>query len=269
MKTRLAPPPQAARPTIRASAAPPPRSPAPIQALPDDKPNDFYDGALMSGDGKFYPAGTPYEMLQPVRPDNGKVPTKTLVYINGLGEERHHTQTQLQVFANGTGQNIVGIYNATRGRPRDMFEVFKDKLDIGRNPAVSSLARLLYAKVIAGERVRIIGNSQGGGVMERALHDVRERLLKLGLSSHEAEQKMSVIEVETFCAAAANFPDGPQYVHYVNMADLVPRLTGLTRPLAHPGRGAVVREFNTWNPLSAHDTELHFQHYVPFEVARR
>jgi hypothetical protein len=84
------------------------------------------------------------------------------------------------------------------------------------------------------------------------------------------------VNVETFGAAAGRYPDGPNYVHYVNKKDLVPTLFGLgdgNSPLdflRHAGRGAVVRHFEYGSGISGtHGLDsVYLPHRVPFDEAR-
>ena len=97
------------------------------------------------------------------------------------------------------------------------------------------------------------------------------------MSKAEVEKTMSRVNVETFGAAAATYPDGPKYVHYVNNRDMVPTLFGLGGSvdpaafLKHAGKDAVVHRFGDGgiNLVANHmlqDTYL--KHRVPFEDAR-
>lgn len=241
--------------------------------LPPGQPNKAYDGQLIGGDGNAYPAGTSLTDVPPTRPTNG--PAKgTLIFVNGMGESRASNKNQLQTMANGTGMNVVGVYNATEGSVKDLIQAAGDKLDLGTNKCVDALSDLVYSKLKAGEPVRIAGHSQGALITSRALSDVKNRLmLEDGLSEAEATAKMGKIGVETFGGAAAEYTDGPRYVHYVNRSDFVPMALGVGRPGSDPGKGAKVVSFGWPNPLKmfgeSHSTSTYFKHYEPFPGARR
>ena len=90
----------------------------------------------------------------------------------------------------------------------------------------------------------------------------------------DAEKLLSNVKVETFGAATGKYPDGPQYVHYVNRGDLVPVLFGLGldwNPFRHEGKGAVIHHFNQ-NVGSLGGThgleDVYLKHRVPFDEAR-
>jgi len=259
-------------------ARPAPRAASPAVAAPrsvatPDKPgqsNESYDGHLVGGDGNAYPPSTRLEDVPPVRPQSG-AGRGTLVFVNGMGETRASDAAQLQRVANGTGMNVVGVYNATEGTLKDLVQCLKDKLDLGTNKAVDSLADLVYSKVKAGEPVRVMAHSQGALITQRALQDVQNRLMvEDGMTRAEAQRAMSKVGVETFGGAGSSFVDGPKYVHYVNRSDIVPMAFGVGAPGSHPGAGAKVVAFGWLNPFGglfggkAHDTSTYFEHYKPF-----
>jgi len=240
---------------------------------PPGQPNKAYDGFLVGGDGNAYPPGTNIADVPPTRPQ-GKQGQGTLIFVNGIGENRAGNKSHLQEIANGTGMNVVGLYNATEGKLKDLIQSMGDTFDLGTNKAVDSLADMVYEKVKAGEPLRLMAHSQGGLITSRALTDVKNRLmLEDGMSKAEAEQAMGKIGVETFGGAASSYPDGPKYVHYVNRADLVPMGFGVGRPFSHPGKDAKVVKFGWPNPFgifgNAHSTSTYFKHYQPFDGAAR
>jgi hypothetical protein len=169
------------------------------------------------------------------------------------------------------------VHNATEGMAADVLQCVKDKMDKGTNPAVDTLADTVYSELKAGRSVHLLGHSQGGLITSRALSHVQNRLrLEDGLSQADAEKLMSNIKVETFGAAASKYPDGPQYVHYVNDKDKVPGLFGLgdgDSPLdfmRDAGRGAVVRHFEHGEGFSGtHGLgDVYLPQRIPFDEAR-
>ena len=232
---------------------------------PPGQPNKAYDGFLVGGDGNAYAPGTAIEDVPPVRPSGGKG-QGTLVFVNGVGESRASNKSHLQEIANGTGMNVVGLYNASEGHLKDLLQAVGDVFDLGTNKAVDSLADMVYSKLSAGEPVRVMAHRQGAIITGRALTDVKNSLmLEDGLTKAEAEAKLAQVGVETFGGAGLNFPDGPRYVHYVNRADVVPMGFGVGNPLAHAGKGAKVVKFGWPNPFGmfngAHSTSTYFKHY--------
>lgn len=240
---------------------------AAIAARGGDK---VYDGLLLGAGNKLYPPGTPYEQIPAVRPSNGQTPVGKTFYVNGISTDLATQAESLQAIADRTGMEVVGIRNSTEGQVADLAQCALDKADQGVNPAVDTLAASVYNEIKNGRAVHLIAHSQGGLITSRALNHVYNRLRADGLSKAQAEQKMNSIEVETFAAAAWTFPDGPQYVHYVNEKDLVPSKFG--GGAWYPGRDAVVHRFgeDRGDMLFAnHDfNDLYLSWRVPFETAR-
>ncbi|XXF80913.1 hypothetical protein P2318_14470 [Myxococcaceae bacterium GXIMD 01537] len=237
-----------------------------------------YDGMLVGAGGKTFPPGTPLKDIPGVTPTNNPNPSKTIIYVNGIMTDKAGQESDLQAIANRSGAKTIGIHNSTEGFVSDLAQCVKDKLDKGRNPAVDTLADTLYTELKAGREVQLMGYSQGGLITSRALKDVYNRLrIEDGLSKGDTEKVMSKLKVETFGAAAVTYPDGPQYVHYVNNADAVPTLFGLGPSLdpaaflRDAGKGAVVHRFTdgNLNLIGNHNLQnMYLKHRVPFEEAR-
>ncbi len=231
-----------------------------------------FDGLFVGAGGRTYSPSTSLSSVRPVLPRNGAASGETLIYVNGINTTKDAQFNSLQQIADRAGARVIGIHNATQGAALDIIQSAGDTLDIGRNPAVDTLASTVYDEITAGRGVHLMAHSQGGLITSRALTDVRNRLmLEDGLSARETERVLSRVKVETFGGAAAYYPDGPQYVHYVNRLDPVPGLFGLgpfASPLVHPGRGAVVHRFTSTHNVHGFD-DTYLQRRVPFERARR
>ncbi|KFE62725.1 hypothetical protein [Hyalangium minutum] len=244
----------------------------------DAKPDRLNDGKLVGTQGQTFPPGTPLSQIPGVTPKNNPNPSETLLYVNGIMTPLDGQMKEMQSIAETSGAKVVGIHNATQGLTADLAQCVTDKLDKGTNPAVDTLADTVYSELKAGRDVHLMGYSQGGLITARALFDVEKRLrAEDGMSKDQVENLMSHLKVETFGAASTKYPDGPQYVHYVNNADPVPTLTGLggsldpLQFLKDAGKGAVVHRFTdgNLNPISNHmlDT-LYMKHRVSFDEAR-
>ena len=231
-----------------------------------------FDGLFVGAGGRTYRPSTPLSEVPAVTPGDGRTPTETVVYVNGISTTKDGQFRSLQHIADRTGARVVGVHNATQGGVDDVIQSAGDTLDIGRNPAVDTLADTVYEEIKAGRTVHLMAHSQGALITSRALTDVYQRLrVEDGLSRREAEGLLGRVEVETFGGAAGSYPDGPAYVHYVNRRDAVPGLFGLgplANPLVRPGRGAVVHRFSEGH--NAHGFEAtYLPRRVPFEQARR
>ena len=244
----------------------------------DAKPDRMSDGAFIGAKGESFKPGTPLNQIPGVTPLKNPNPSETILYVNGIMTPAEGQLHEMTAIAERSGAKVVGIHNATQGLVTDLVQCVTDKLDKGTNPAVDTLADTVYSELKAGKDVHLMGYSQGGLITARALFDVQQRLrIEDGMSAADTEKLMGKLKVETFGAASTKYPDGPQYVHYVNNADTVPTLTGLggsVDPLAFlkdAGKGAVVHRFTDGNInfISNHmlDT-MYMKHRVPFDQAR-
>jgi hypothetical protein len=246
---------------------------------PVKKPDTVYDGLFVGAGGQTFPANTPLNQIPAATPGNGRQPTETIIYVNGINTTKDGQAASLQAIADRTGARVIGIHNATEGIITDLGQCIADKLDKGTNPPVDTLAQTVYNEIKAGRSVHLLAHSQGGLITSRALTDVYQRLrIEDGLTRAQAERRLSLVKVETFGAAAGHYPDGPQYVHYINRDDPVPSLFGLGwdfdrhNPTLHAGRGAVVHWFTDihLNPIASHSFEdVYLPRRVPFDQARR
>lgn len=247
---------------------------AALAPLPEGRPDTFYDGKYVGAGGTAYNTTTPLDQIPPIRPNNGKVASETIIYVNGISNNKADQTRDMQTIANSTGANIIGIHNSTQGTIKDLIQSLGDKTDIGTNLAVDSVANTVYDQIKQGKTIHLMGHSQGALIISRALSDVRRRLIaEDGMSGSQASRLLNNVKVETFGGAAGSYPDGPQYVHYVNRVDAVPALVGLGpfRPLfgdRNAGAGAVVHRFTDFSDThSLNGTYL--SQRVPFEQARR
>jgi hypothetical protein len=234
-----------------------PRAPAPPSAVDSfQAPDAAFDGALVGANGKVFPPGTPLELVPAVEPGPCTPADETILFVNGGRTNRDDQVLNLQNIASALGARAIGIHNATVGLPQDLAQCLLDRLGVGENPAVSTLATTLGAELARGRPVHILCHSQGAAITCRALEQVAASLKAQGLSQPEVEQRLAAIKVETFGGASDHFPDGPRYVHYVNDADPVCALAGVTSPTAHHiGKGAEVRRFfdpGAPGPMGAH-----------------
>jgi hypothetical protein len=248
------------------------------QLFGGSKPDRVFDGHLVGASGKTYPPGTPLSQVPGVTPRTNPNPTETLIYVNGISNDKDTQFRSMQQIADRTGAKVVGVHNATEGMVADLAQCVKDKLDKGHNPAVDSLADTVYSELKAGRSVHLMAHSQGGLVTSRALTDVANRLrIEDGMSKSQVEQMLGKVNVETFGGAAGHYPDGPKYVHYVNNKDIVPTWFGQGNgkgvddwALRDGGKGAVVRRFEYGSGVSGTHSlnDAYLPQRVPFDEAR-
>ena len=237
---------------------------------PSDKE---FDGHFVGANGQTFEANTPLSDVPAVTPTGGVRNNETLIYVNGIQTDVAGQSGSMQAIADNSGSRVVGIHNSTGSIFGDLLQSLGDKLDIGKNPAVDTLADTVYDELQAGRDVHLMAHSQGAIITSRALTDVKNRLmLEDGMSRQAAENLLSNVKVETFGGASRRYPDGPQYVHYVNRNDGVPGAFGLRswlNPFAEAGRDAVTHYFREGKPLVSHGfEEFYLPERVPFEDAR-
>ena len=253
------------------------RLPAGISS--NSRPDTDFDGVFVGANGRTYAPNTPLDQIPAVLPRNGQATDETVIYINGINTTKDAQAGSLQAIADRTGARVIGIHNSTEGMITDLRQCITDKLDMGRNPPVDTLAGTVYNEIQAGRSVHLMAHSQGALITSRALRDVYQRLrIEDGLSRAEAERRLGQVSVETFGGAAGHYQDGPQYVHYINRDDPVPSLFGLGwdldrfNPTLDAGRGAQVHWFTDihLNPIASHSFEdVYLERRVPFAQARR
>jgi hypothetical protein len=253
-------------------------APAAVFTAPAGAKDKAYDGKLIGAGGKAYNADTPLSQVPGYTPKDGVKKPGTIIYVNGMMTDKATQEKSLQAIADKTGQKTIGIHNSTEGFFKDLGQCITDKMDKGKNPAVDTLADSLYTELKAGRDVHLMAHSQGGLITSRALNDVAKRLrIEDGLSPAQVQEKLGKVSVETFGAAAATYPDGPKYVHYVNDKDPVPGLFGLGTSgkgpldlLKHAGKDAKIRYFSEKSIFSgAHNiNDTYLNQRVPFDQAR-
>jgi hypothetical protein len=232
-----------------------------------------YDGMLVGAHGQTFPPGTPLSNIPAATPAGGVRNDETLLFVNGVGEDLSSQGVSMQAAANATGSRVIGIHNATDGFAQDALQTVGDIAGTGQDKAVDTLTNTIYGELKAGRGVHIMAHSQGGAETARALTNVQQRLISDGMTPEQAQNAMGAIKVETFAAAASVWPNGPQYVHYVNTADPVAELLGVGQDTgaktAQAGQGAVIRQFTEvpWNDvLKVHDfNTVYLDNWKPFD----
>jgi hypothetical protein len=254
---------------VSGSAAPP---------LPSGQPDAAYDGAYFGGDRNAYPHDTPLGSIPSMAPTTKQVRPGLVVFINGVCETARGFSGEMQAVANATQTPVVGIYNATNGLMQDAAQTILDRLDKGNNPAVTTCTNLIYNYVKHGRPLRLFGYSQGAGIISRSLSDVSRLLVAKGMTPQQVKDAYrKYVTVETVGGAAAEYPDGPFYVHYVNREDPVQVFSGAyfgaTNPpntLVHPGQGSVNISFSEGPQWKGHDLyRCYLPHYIPLQQVRK
>lgn len=244
---------------------------------PAGQPDKAYDGFLLGAGGKAYPPSTNLDSVPAYKPQDGRAPNDTIVFVNGMGSSKANSEGLCQQVANVTGAQVVGVDNATEGTLKDLLQCTTDTLHFGKDPAVDTLSDVIYSKMKAGQPLHVMGFSQGAIITSNAIQNAQNRLmLEDGLSQAQVQQRMhDLLKVETIAGGAHTFPDGPKYVHYINNTDLVADTVGLNShlPIVNPGAGAKEIKFTDWgklldfNPFKGHNFDMYMKRWQPFDQA--
>jgi hypothetical protein len=176
---------------------------------------------------------------------NGMAP-RTIVYVNGINTNKSTDCGTLKAIGDATCAKVYGVYNATEGFYRDAVQTSQDRKAIaaaneghpprtgdGRNPAADTLARLIKSKRLNGEPLELWAHSQGGAVSSLALYDAKNALDTAGIPDG-----LKGVQVKSFGSAAPEWPNGPEYEHYVHVNDFTPVTFGLGDDQASDGSDA-------------------------------
>jgi len=164
--------------------------------------------------------------------------------VNGASTTPEDAAYEIMAIAITTKTPTIGIYNASSDDDSQLQDLAKGYI-LRNVPSIRSIANQL---LLAYERqdtdtILLRGGSQGTVLMSRALQQVRATLAKRFRGQDQLNQAMASFQVETHGSVVRNFPDGPRYVHYVNLLDPAPRLLGVLATQSHPGLRAVIVVF--------------------------
>jgi hypothetical protein len=203
------------------------------------------DGLFLGADGQLYGKNTPLRDIPAVQPNPANFPpgvtpnNELIIHVNGIQNDVATQEVALQAVADQTGSQVIGIHNATAGGGfgflQDVGQCALDKAGLYNfNPATVTMGQTIYKALQEGRPVHLMAHSQGALVTSGALTLVKNQLERdarlPGAQGEQARQMLeryNAIKVETFGGAAASYPAGPQYVHYINTGDPVPMTLGL------------------------------------------
>jgi hypothetical protein len=248
-----------------------PESGRKLPPLPQEEPDTSYDGCFFGGDNRAYPNNSPLKLIPEMAPSKGPVGQGEIVFLNGVAETAKGLSGEMQAVANATHTPVVGLYVATHGVYNDIVETVLDRVDQGSNAAVTTCTHLIYSRVKKNTPLRLFGFSHGAGVISRSLFDAQALLIKSGMTPAQVKQDFAKdLTVETVAGAAADYPDGPTYVHYTNYNDPIQLFSGVAlgltnppNPFIHPGVGSLNIGFTAGEPGRGHSLSLYLPHYVP------
>lgn len=139
--------------------------------------------------------------------------------------KQYNNKVEIVVF---TGRPVVSIHNGTKVGIVDALE-----LVLPCNEIVEAAIEKSMHKIIDTDTgVLIMGHSQGGCHLIKSLNS-----LKRQLSNNQMEQFM----MKTVAGAIMRVPSGPQYAHYTDEGNNVPRIHGLLTPqISRPGNKNII-----------------------------
>jgi hypothetical protein len=240
-------------PAVSASAPAATAGAAPTASDRAYGPSASYDGMYLGADHKPYPGSTPVSQVPAFTP-HGRAPAGEAIYDNGIlvGPEREAgtarsgaSTSEAQVVADTFGYAVHPVHNATHGFFLDSVETLNDKI-AGAEPAVQTLVQSMTSQLRSGQRMTYIGHSQGASQIDRALELAIQQLRHAQPALDDAHLQAMLhrsIHVITIAGSAARWPDGPEYDHYINTDDAVPKLLGVDGWFAHGGAGARYHRF--------------------------
>jgi hypothetical protein len=181
-------------------------------------------------------------------------------YVNGIAtsaEAHCATLRAIAEFGNTEGVRVIGIYNATQGFAKDVWQTGWDRFSIGvervftefglgrlsemhENTAADTLVNAILYRVRSGEGIYIKAHSQGGAITSLALHRAARILADEGVWKRNEDGSYLVdhISVSTYGSAAPAWPnmlarndEGEVYHpidHNVHVRDATPALLGIS-----------------------------------------
>ena len=200
-------------------------------------PGEEVDGTFIvvaenTGDAQapltFVSPTTPLDNIPPIcvgQKENGK--TRTIV-VNGMNQEPKEFIVWAEIYAEAAPGPVLPLYNLSKGMFLDTLEASSDRLNILESRTTAALVEKILEAAQEAAPLHLVGHSQGALVISRALFESM-RILKSELTPQGFERFFRGLTVETFGGAAALYPSGPTYIHYVNDRDPVSYYLGVGR----------------------------------------
>ncbi len=252
-------------------------------AAPQGQDNEYYDGFYIGAGGCLYdPVNTDIKDVPPFAPIIRAPGSHFWWHVNGASTSPKQAALQLRDIAQAIHAPVIGIYNASADNgttPDDLSEGFIKR----HTPPIRTLMTQILLALDQHQEVYVRGGSQGTVIISAALKQVHKTLSEgLFHTQIEAEREMRRIAVETNASITFIYPDGPRYVHYVNVLDPTQPL-GVLNPNSHPGKGAVIilfkavvmpfeQQYKNLMPigiffLSRHGQSAYLSHRIGFDEA--
>ena len=197
--------------------------------------NSAYDGYYIGRDGCLYdPALTPFMDVPPVILSGTNNKASPLFYINGANLRADWVLAQMHFISKISGRPVIAIYNSTLGSrlldlPGDYF---------WGSRTVDTAARLIKQGIRLKKQLYFQASSQGAVHMSKALQKAAQSVSAVQLND---------VNVHTAGGVSLFYPDGPRYIHLINLKDPAPEKTGVLSKGAKPGLNAEIVTFSDEN----------------------
>ena len=142
--------------------------------------------------------------------------TYRVYFVNGICVDKHWLQLNCETLEEHLKHQVNGIYNQTNGFFIDLIECFLQRNINFYTGSVLNAAAAVEADLRSGNKVMLIGHSQGGIIVSLVVDHLMNYYPSLVTTTN--------LEVYTFASAADEFmaPAIPIVVkHYANMFDVV------------------------------------------------
>ena len=163
--------------------------------------------------------------------------------VNGANGTVVNSEVRIKSVSISKQRPVIGIFNA----PADLIGEINKFVDF-RNNAAETIRQETFSRVLVNRTFTVIGLSQAGFIVSHGLVLLKKDLIETFPYRYRHRKKLlKLVGVETVGAIALYFPNGPNYVHYVNKRDILPLVAGMGSNRSHPGRGAVIASFYYYN----------------------
>jgi hypothetical protein len=256
-------------------------------------------GMLIGSDGALYDPLLP--IPEHVAFTHGETikPGLPILFVNGINCEVSDAVCLAQQLSESTQVPVYALYNQTINLVHDITQSATDKLNVTSKPAADTLCDIICSALRNSKPLHVAAHSHGAVIVSTALSRAIEKLrTEQNFAPEELARVLRGVTVETFGGAATAYPDGPRYIHYVNLRDtvawyagvarfgllssdierneaklvkshahvLVAAISKATRELIRPGAGATIRRIETPDHELA-ETDVHaLQHYLSARI---
>ena len=203
-------------------------------------PDVDMDGFFIGANGCLYDPDLVLSDDVPVVGREYDTGQELLFVINGANTKSLHIDVRLRSIAILKKRPVIGIFNAPYENVLEESFKFIDP----KNKVAMTVRSEAYRRVRNARRFVVIALSQSGFMVGRGLTRLSSDLFSAFPFRHFYRQKLlGLVDAETIGTIGLQYPDGPNYVHYVNKRDITPFLAGVMASGAQPGRGSVIATF--------------------------